>query len=79
MPALFKLVSEHGFTKESFDKCLTDQKLLEDITSVRDKAGKVLGVRATPTFFINGVKFEGRSDDIAAFDQVLEPLLAEKK
>ncbi|MEZ5853704.1 MAG: DsbA family protein [Hyphomicrobiaceae bacterium] len=79
IPALFKIVEPFGFTKESFDKCLTDQKLLDDITSVRDNASKVLGVRATPTFFINGTKLEDRSDDIASFDKAIEPLLAAKK
>ncbi|MDX2159526.1 MAG: DsbA family protein [Hyphomicrobiaceae bacterium] len=75
VPALFKLVGQHGFTKESFDKCLTDQKLLDDITSVRDKAGKQFGVRSTPTFFINGKQLKERSDDIASFDRAIEPLL----
>lgn len=75
VPALFKIASESGFTKESFDKCLTDQKLLDGITSTRDRANKVLGVRATPTFFINGKKFNDRSDQIEAFDRAIEPLL----
>ena len=75
LPGLFKIASGLGFTKESFDKCLTDQKLLDDITSVRDKAGKTFGVRATPSFFINGKKMEERSDVIESFDKVLEPLL----
>jgi protein-disulfide isomerase len=75
VPALFKIASEHGFTKESFDKCLTDQKLLDDITAGRDTAGKSLGVRSTPTFFINGKKMSERSDDIASFDRAIEPLL----
>jgi protein-disulfide isomerase len=79
VPALFKLVSAFGFTKESFDKCLTDQKLLDDITAGRDRASKVLGVRATPTFFINGKKLADRSDAIASFDKAIEPLLAVKK
>lgn len=74
VPALFKIAEEHGFTKESFDKCLTDQKLLDGITSTRDHANKSLGVRATPTFFVNGKKLD-RSDDISYFDKALEPLL----
>ena len=31
VPELFKLAKQAGFTQESFDKCLTDQKLLDDI------------------------------------------------
>jgi len=75
VPALFKIASEHGFTKESFDKCLTDQKLLDGSTSTRDHANTVLGVRSTPTFFINGKKLEGRADQIETFDRAIEPLL----
>ncbi|MGE0697726.1 MAG: DsbA family protein [Hyphomicrobiaceae bacterium] len=74
IPAMFKIASEHGFTKESFDKCLTDQKLLEGITATRDKANKTFQVRSTPTFFVNGKKLD-RADDIQYFDKALEPLL----
>ncbi|MGD9803788.1 MAG: DsbA family protein [Hyphomicrobiaceae bacterium] len=74
VPGLFKIAEEHGFTKENFDKCLTDQKLLEGITSNRDRANKDFGVRATPSFFINGKKLD-RSDQIDYFDKALEPLL----
>ena len=75
VPAMFKIAEAHGFTKETFDKCLTDQKLLDGVTGVRDHANKSLGVRSTPTFFVNGKKMSERSDDIASFDKVLEPLL----
>lgn len=75
VPAMFKIAEGFGFTKESFDKCLTDQKLLDGITSVRDHANKSLGVRSTPTFFVNGKKMNERSDELASFDRVLEPLL----
>ncbi|MEZ5817277.1 MAG: DsbA family protein [Hyphomicrobiaceae bacterium] len=74
IPGLFKIASEYGFTKESFDKCLTDQKLLDGITATRDHANKALGVRATPSFFINGKKLE-RADKIEYFDEAIEPLL----
>jgi protein-disulfide isomerase len=56
VPELFKFAKQAGFTQESFDKCLTDQKLLDDITSIRTRAVDAFGVGATPTFFINGKK-----------------------
>ena len=37
VPELFKFAKQAGFTQESFDKCLTDQKLLDDITAVRTR------------------------------------------
>ena len=45
--------------QESFEKCLTDQKLLEDISAVRSRAADTFGVNATPTFFVNGKKLNG--------------------
>ena len=75
VPALFKIAEGSGFTKDSFDKCLKDDKLLENITATRDKANKNFGVSSTPTFFINGKRFEGASDSIEGFDKALEPLL----
>ena len=38
---LFKFAKQAGFTQESFDKCLTDQKLLDDITAIRSRAPNV--------------------------------------
>jgi protein-disulfide isomerase len=73
-PELFKFAQQAGFTKESFDKCLTDQKLLEKIEAVRSRASKVFGVKATPTFFINGKKLDGVTleDFEKAFAQILK-------
>lgn len=48
-----------GFTQESFEACLTNQKLLDDINAVRERASADFGVNATPTFFINGKKYSG--------------------
>ncbi len=57
--ALLKIARLAGFSQESFNKCLTDQKLLDDVRAVRDRAAKEFGVDATPTFFINGDKYAG--------------------
>lgn len=73
--ALEKFVAGHGIDKPAVDKCLSDQKLLDGISAIRERANKTFGVRSTPTFFINGVKLEGRSDQIESFDKALEPLL----
>ena len=54
VPKLFEIAKQAGFTQESFDKCLTDQKLLEQITAQRERGSKTFGVSSTPTFFING-------------------------
>jgi protein-disulfide isomerase len=74
VPKLFEFAKQAGFTQESFDKCLTDQKLLDDITSGRTRAAEVFGVNATPTFFINGKKLDG-APTIEAFDKMISPIL----
>lgn len=56
-PALFKIVQQAGFTQESYEKCITDQKLLDDIVAIRERGAETFGVDATPSFFINGKRF----------------------
>lgn len=74
VPELFKLAKQAGFTQESFDKCLTDQKLLEEVTAVRERANTKFGVSSTPTFFINGKRMQD-APTAEAFDKALAPLL----
>jgi protein-disulfide isomerase len=71
---LFELAKQAGFTQETFDKCLTDQKLLDQINAVRDRGGEKFGVQSTPTFFINGKKMAA-GPSMAEFDKLIEPLL----
>jgi len=75
VPKLFELAKQAGFTQEAFDKCLTDQGLLDKITAGRARASDVFGVSATPTFFINGKRLDG-APTMASFDKMIEPLLA---
>ncbi|MFA7307735.1 MAG: DsbA family protein [Hyphomicrobium sp.] len=77
VPKLLDIAKQAGFTQESFDKCLTDQKLLDQITAQRTRASDTFGVNATPTFFINGKKLQD-TPTLEAFDKVIEPLLAAK-
>ncbi len=77
VPKLFDIAKQAGFTQESFDKCLTDQKLLDQITAGRTRASETFGVSATPTFFINGKRLT-ETPTVAAFDKVIEPFLAAK-
>ena len=48
-----------GFTEKSFNACLTNQKLLDDINAVKTRGETKFGVTATPTLFINNEKFSG--------------------
>lgn len=66
--ALLQIARLAGFSQESFEACLTDQKLLEDIRAVRTRGANEFGVEATPTFFINGNKYSGalKVDEMSA-------------
>ena len=74
VPKLFEIAKQVGFTQDSFDKCLTDQKLLEQITGIRDRASKTFGVNSTPTFFVNGKRLND-APTVENFDKLIEPLL----
>lgn len=70
---LLNIAKQAGFTEETFDKCLKDEKLAKAITDVRDTA-QGFGVTGIPTFFINGVLYEGERT-IEGFRAKIDPLL----
>lgn len=71
---LLRIAQLAGFTQESFEACLTDQQLLDDVRAVRARAAENFGVEATPTFFINGKKYSGAMS-IAQMSAIIDPLL----
>lgn len=73
LPKLFKFGQQVGFTKQSFDQCRQDEKLIKEIIAVRDRGNTSFGVNQTPTFFVNGKKMDGGS--IEDFDKALAPLV----
>ena len=74
---LFEIAKQAGFTQESFEKCLTDQALLDKINSVRTRASEKFAINATPTFFVNGKRVSGGTQ-LEDFDKVIEPMLEQK-
>lgn len=74
IPPLLALAQQAGFTKDSFEACLKDQKVLEGIEAVRTHGAEKLGVNSTPTFFINGKLFRGTLT-MDELDKQLQPLL----
>ncbi len=73
--ALEKLVRLAGIGKKEFDACFTDKALEDQVAQSRLTAAQLLGVNSTPTFFINGKKYEGEPS-VEAFDQLLSRLPA---
>ena len=57
--ALLQISKLAGFTQESFEACLTNQELLDDVRAVRERGATQFQVDATPTFFIEGQKYTG--------------------
>jgi protein-disulfide isomerase len=56
---LMAIAKQAGFTQQSFEECLKNQKVEDGVKWVRDRAAEKFGVTGTPTFFINGKKFTG--------------------
>lgn len=73
--ALLQIAKLAGFSQESFEACLTDQKLLEDVRAVRERGAKDFGVDSTPTFFIDGNRYPGALS-IAELSAIIDPMLS---
>ena len=71
--ALARTVRLAGIGKEKVDSCLADATLTDAVAQSRLTAASQLGVEATPTFFVNGKKFEGEPT-VEAFDRLLSGL-----
>jgi protein-disulfide isomerase len=71
---LMAIAKQAGFTQESFEACLANQKVLEGIEWVRNRASEKLGVDSTPTFFINGTKLKGAAS-IDEMAKAIDPYL----
>ena len=57
-PIFVGIGKNNGVSAEQFDACLSDDAALKGVND-RFKAALDAGVRSTPTFFINGKKYEG--------------------
>jgi len=71
--SLLNFSKQIGFTQESFEEALKNQKLLDAINEVRERGSNEFKVGSTPTFFINGEKHAGA----LPFDQMSELIDAE--
>ncbi len=74
IPPLLAIAKQAGFTEQSFNACLSNQKVLDGIEAVRQRAIDKFKVNSTPTFFINGNSYSGEMsiDDMA---KIIDPLL----
>lgn len=58
-PILLQIARLAGFTQETFEACLRNQELLDNVRQIQQRAQEEYGVQSTPTFFINGEKHTG--------------------
>jgi protein-disulfide isomerase len=56
---LAKLALLSGMNKTKFDACLANKSVEDQVLQSRLVATQKLGVNSTPTFYINGTKFDG--------------------
>jgi protein-disulfide isomerase len=72
-PALERTARLAGVSSKEFDACLANKGLEDEAVQSRLTASTQLDVTGTPTFFINGKKFEG-PPTAQALDEVLSGL-----
>ncbi len=71
--ALAAIARKAGVGRAQFDSCLEDESLYERVKTVQE-SGRELGIRSTPTFFVNGEKYSGALP-FERFEEILTPLL----
>jgi protein-disulfide isomerase len=74
LPPLLQIAKQAGFTQQSFDECLKDQKLYDNILAVRERGSKTFKVESTPTLFING-KMQRGGVSMEQLEKLIEPYL----
>jgi protein-disulfide isomerase len=74
IPNLLKIAKNFGFTDQSFEQCLSNQKMLDGIEETRQRAAQKFGVNSTPTFFINGKMHRGAMT-IEELEKEIQPFL----
>ena len=78
LPVLKRIGVSVGIDEKAFNTCVSDEKGLTRIQDNVDKYLKEDDITGTPTFFINGKRFERKTGTIADFDEAFAPLLAGK-
>jgi protein-disulfide isomerase len=74
LPPLKAIARQAGLSEQAFNACLANQGMLDKMEAVRKTAVEKLGVKSTPTFFINGEKHEGTMS-IDEISKLIDPYL----
>ena len=73
---LYKIMQSGGMSKESFDACLSNVDLENQILEEIIAAQSEFNLRSTPSFLINGDLLEG-DKSIKVFRQILDKILSD--
>ena len=75
IPQLMAIAKQAGMSEQTFNACLSDQKMLDAMQTEQKRASDKFGVNSTPTIFVNGQKQVGAAsiDELA---KVIDPLLS---
>ncbi|RCK99993.1 MAG: Protein-disulfide isomerase [Candidatus Tokpelaia sp. JSC189] len=57
--ALAKIAKFAGLNDKNFEVCLKNQKILDGLNATLQRGRDEFGITVTPTFFINGKRYEG--------------------
>jgi protein-disulfide isomerase len=74
IPPLMAIAKQAGFTEQSFNACLSDQKMLDAMQEEQKRATEKFKVNSTPTIFVNGQMLKGAAT-IEELAKVIDPLL----
>ena len=74
LPPLLAIAKQVGFTQQTFNACLSDQKMLDALHAERERAADKFGVNSTPTLFVNG-KMQRGGASIEDLAKLIDPLL----
>jgi protein-disulfide isomerase len=69
--AIYSVAKSSGLSRAEFDKCATNQTIIDGLTEVKQR-GRKFGVVGTPTFFANGRKAQG-TITFEEFKALLDP------
>ncbi|MPZ37274.1 MAG: thioredoxin domain-containing protein [Rhizobiales bacterium] len=70
---LLAIAKQAGMSEQAFNECLQNQKLIDGLEEVRQRAMK-LNVQSTPSFFVNGTLLKG-AFTIEDFEKAMAPYL----
>ena len=71
---LSRIAQQVGLSDDQLNKCLTDTKAINALNDRVLKYSKQDNIEATPTFIVNGKKYEG-DKTMAEMDAIMQPLL----